>query len=361
MPVQVTNQNQEDYKQAIRAFLQAKPAPDVLAWSAGNRARFFIARDQIAPISDMWAANNYDDVLAPAFNRLAEYQGEKYFLPTDYYWWAIYYRPSLFEQVGISEPKTWEELLGACDALNEAGITPIAIGNRFKWPAAGWFDYLNMRVNGPEFHQQLTDLEIPLTDPRVKAVFTTWQDLFDHNCFLQDAAAYDWQEALDPMIQGQAAMYLMGDFVRESYPDELEDDLDFFQFPVINPDVPIGEDAPTDGFFMSVNAAHPEAAEAFMAYLASQDVQQQRLDEQGRLPTRTDLDLSNVDPFIQKGVEMVQSADYVALFFDRDTAPEMADIGMDAMLRFWNDPDQIDSILQDWEAERQRYLASQSE
>ena len=156
-------------------------------------------------------------------------------------------------------------------------------------------------------------------------------------------------------------MYLMGDFVRESYPDELEDDLDFFQFPVINPDVPIGEDAPTDGFFMSVNAAHPEAAEAFMAYLASQDVQQQRLDEQGRLPTRTDLDLSNVDPFIQKGVEMVQSADYVALFFDRDTAPEMADIGMDAMLRFWNDPDQIDSILQDWEAERQRYLASQSE
>ncbi len=49
-------------------------------------------------------------------------------------------------------------------------------------------------------------------------------------------------------------MYLMGQFIVDSYPDELEADLDFFRFPIIDPSVPIGEDAPTDGYFMAANA-----------------------------------------------------------------------------------------------------------
>jgi hypothetical protein len=29
------------------------------------------------------------------------------------------------------------------------------------------------------------------------------------------------------MVQGEAAMYLMGGFIRDSYPDDQENDLDF--------------------------------------------------------------------------------------------------------------------------------------
>lgn len=362
MPVEHSIIAHEDFKQAIRAYLTADPAPDVLTWFAGNRARFFIDRGLIADISDMWEENGFDEVYAPGFQALARVGESYYFLPTSYYWWAVYYRPSLFEQAGIAEvPETWDEFLAACDALNAAGITPITIGARFKWPAAAWFDYLNMRINGPEFHINLMLLQESYTDERVRAVFDYWNQLFEHNCFIEDAAAYDWQEAIDPMVQGDAAMYLMGQFIVDSYPDEMEDDLDFFRFPIINPDVPIGEDAPTDGYFIAANARNLEGGKEFLAFLGSQEIQQLAFEELGRLPTRTDVDISDAPPAIQQGIALIQSADYVAQFYDRDTTPPMAEAGMDAFLRFWDDPSSIDQLLQELEEERLRNLEEMGE
>lgn len=352
----------EDFKQAIRAYLTAEPAPDVLTWFAGNRARFFIDRGLIADFSDMWEAEGFGEAYAPGFQELATVDGGKYFLPTSYYWWAVYYRPSIFEEVGIeAEPETWEEMLNACDVLNEAGYAPFTIGTRYRWTAAAWFDYLNMRINGPQFHLDLMLMKESYDDPRVATVFEYWNQLFEHNCFIEDPAAYSWQEALDFMIQGDAAMYLMGAFITDSYPDEMEDDLDFFRFPIIDPEIPVGEDAPTDGYFLSVNARNLEGGKEFLAYLGSQEVQQMAFDELGRLPTRTDVDISSASEATQKGINLIQTADFVLQFYDRDTTPPMADAGMDGFMRFWDDPSQAESILEELESERQALLETEAE
>ena len=351
----------EDFKQAIRAYLTAQPAPDVLTWFAGERARFFIDRGLIADISDVFEEYGFNETYAPGFLALASVDGKQYFLPTSYYWWAVYYRPSLFEQAGITEvPETWDEFLAACDTLNAAGITPITIGTRYPWTAAAWFDYINMRLNGPEFHIDLMLLKESYTDERVRAVFDYWQQLFDHNCFIEDAAAYAWQEALTPMAEGNAAMYLMGQFIVDSYPDELEDDLDFFRFPIIDPEVPIGEDAPTDGYLIAAGARNLEGGKEFLAFIGSQEVQQKAFDELGRLPTRTDVDVSGASPATQKGIELIQTADYVAQFYDRDTTAPMAEAGLNAFSLFWSDPSSIDQILEDLEAERLRILEEEA-
>lgn len=362
MPVQHSIINHEDFKQAIRAYLIAEPAPDVLTWFAGNRARFFIDRGLIMDISDMWEAEGFDDSYAPGFNALATVGEGKYFLPTSYYWWAIYYRPSLFEKAGIEgEPETFDQLLDACDKLNAAGITPFTIGARFRWPAAAWFDYLNMRTNGPEFHVDLMLLKESYLDERLQATFANWQKLIDRKCFVESPAALDWQEAVDDMVQERAAMYLMGGFIVDSYPDEMEDDLDFFRFPIIDPAIPVGEDAPTDGYFIAAQARNPEGAKAFLAYLGSKEYQQAAFEQMGRLPTRTDVDISGATPPVQKGIQLIQSADYIAQFFDRDTTPPMAEVGMDGFMRFWDNPADINAILQDMENERLRILEEESE
>jgi ABC-type glycerol-3-phosphate transport system substrate-binding protein len=361
MPVQASTIAHEDFKQAIRAYLVADPAPDVLTWFAGNRARFFIDKGLIADISDVFADNGFNETYAPGFIALASVDGKQYFLPTEYYWWAVYYRPSLFEKAGIAKaPETWDEFLGACDALNAVGISPITIGTRMPWTAAAWFDYLDMRINGPEFHINLMLLKESYTDERVKKVFEYWKQLFDHSCFIKDPAAYEWQAAVDFMVDESAGMYLMGQFIVDSYPDELENDLDFFRFPIIDPNVPIGEDAPTDGFFMAANARNLEGGKQFLAFLGSKEVRQMALDELGRLPTRTDLDLSRLAPPTQKGIALIQGADYVAQFYDRDTTPPMAEAGLTAFGKFWDDPSSIDQILADLEAERLRILEEEA-
>jgi multiple sugar transport system substrate-binding protein/raffinose/stachyose/melibiose transport system substrate-binding protein len=351
----------EEFKQAIRAYLVSDPPPDVMTWFAGERARFFIDRDLILDFSEMWEEQGFSEVYAPGFQELARVDDGYYFLPTSYYWWAIYYRKSVVEEVGVEVPiETWDELLAACDAFTAAGKRAFAIGTRDLWTTGGWFDYLNMRINGPEFHLGLMSLQESYTDERVRDVFAHWQQLLEHQCFIDDPAAYVWNEAIPLMINGEAGMYLLGQFITGSFPEELQDDLDFFRFPVINPDVPIGEDAPTDGYFIAANAHNPQGAMDFLAFLGSQEVQQMALDQVGRLPTRTDVDLSNVDEATQKGINLIQTADYVFQFYDRDTTAEMYEAGFDAFTAFWDDPSQIDSLLEDLEADRVRIAEEQA-
>lgn len=202
-PVELNITNHEDFKQAIRTFLVAQPAPDVLDWFAGNRAAFFIERGLIADFSDVWAEQKWDETYFPGFKALATVNDKQYFLPNNYYWWALYFRPSILKDAGLEAPATWEDLLNTCKVLNDKGITPITIGTKAPWPAAAWFDYINMRLNGPEFHINLMLLKEKYTDPRVKATFMKWKELFDAKCFIADSAAMEWGDALTPLVQAR--------------------------------------------------------------------------------------------------------------------------------------------------------------
>lgn len=343
----------EDFKQAIRAYLTASTPPDVMTWFAGNRARFFIDNDLIMDISDVWESEGWNESYPKGFQALSTVDGNQYFLPTSWYWWAVYYRPSIFAELNLEPPETWEEFMDVNETLKEKGITPLAIGTKYRWTAAAWFDYLNMRINGPQFHIDLMLCKESYDDPRVAKVFEYWGDLLEKGYFLEDAAAYSWSEALEPFIAGDAAMYLMGDFIRDSLPDEIEADLDFFRFPIIDPSVPVGEDAPTDGFFIAANSQHPEAAKEFLAFLGGVEYQTFFAENLGRLPTNNGVDRTMFTLQQQKGMELIDGADFVAQFYDRDTTPELADEGMNVFMAFWDDPDSISDLLADLEAARQ--------
>ncbi len=338
----------EDFKQAIRAYLSSSNPPDLLTWFAGNRARYFIDKGLILDISDVWEEQGWNDSYAKGWQNMATVDGKKYFLPVSWYWWAVYYRPSVFEKNDYQPPKTWDEFIALCDEMKADGITPLTIGTKYRWTAAAWFDYLNMRLNGPEFHVNLMLGKEKYTDPRVKKIFTTWADLIDSGYFIDNPAAYSWSEAIPFMAKEEAAMYLMGDFIRDSMPEDIKGDLDFFQFPIIDPSVPVGEDAPTDGYFIPKKTQNPEGGKALLAYYGSAEAQNYMAKELGRLTTNGNVDKSIYNESQQKGIDMINSADYVAQFYDRDTTPEMADEGMNAMMEFWSNhsEENIDKICQ---------------
>ncbi len=52
-------------------------------------------------------------------------------------------------------------------------------------------------------------------------------------------------------------MMLIGTFFADAAPKDALDDLDFFQFPIIDPKVPVAEEAPTDGLLRQRHAANP--------------------------------------------------------------------------------------------------------
>ncbi|MFD1744903.1 ABC transporter substrate-binding protein [Rhizobium helianthi] len=350
--VKWNNFDHEGYKSAIRNFLTADP-PDVVSWYSGNRMAPFVKAGLFADVSDIWAQGDLSNQLKSATKSM-EIDGKKWGIPYSTYQWGIYYRKDIFAQQGITPPKTWAELIAACEKLKAAGITPFTIGTKALWPAAGWFDYLNLRVNGYEFHMELTDGKVPYTDPRVKAVFEKWAELVKPGYFNANHAAIDWQDAVPLMVQGRAAMYLMGNFAVATMKDGglKEEQIGFLQFPKIN-DVPMAEDAPTESFHIPAGAKNKEDARKFLTYLAQPETQTKMNAILGQLPINNKATKSN-DPFLAAGFDMLTNAYALAQFYDRDAPADMAKAGMEGFQEFMVKPDKADAILARLDKIRQR-------
>ncbi|WP_421723667.1 ABC transporter substrate-binding protein [Bauldia sp.] len=341
----------EAYKTAIRGWLTAQ-APDVVFWFAGNRMAAFADRGLLEDVSDVWADNNMYENFASTRDSLT-IDGKQFGVPYGYYQWGVYYRKDIFDEVGLSVPETFDDLLNACAVLNENGITPVTIGTKFLWTAAGWFDYVNLRTNGLKFHIDLMLGDVPYTDDRVRATFDNWRKLIDADCFLENHTSYSWQEAQPFLYNGEAAMYLIGNFITPNFPDEVKDDMDFFQFPIIDASVPIAEDAPTDTIHIPTRAENKDNARKFLAFVAQQDQQQKINEAMLRLPPHKGAKAKD-DKYLNKGAAMLSAAAGTAQFYDRDTTPEMAKIGMEGFQEFMVRPDNIDEILERLEKARQR-------
>ncbi|MEL6952893.1 MAG: ABC transporter substrate-binding protein [Pseudomonadota bacterium] len=348
--------DREAWKTQIRNVLSANP-PDVINWYAANRMGPYVDSGLFMDISDWWEAGDYEGL--EAVRGAMTMNDAQWGVPYTYYQWGIYYREDIFGELGLSEPATWEDELANCQAIVDSGRACYAIGSKFLWTAGGWFDYLNMRTNGFDFHMELARGEVPWTDDRVRETFANWRTLIDMGGFLEDHQNYSWQEALPFVVNGEATAYLIGNFAVDQLRNAglTDDQLDFYQFPVINDAVALGEDAPTDTFHVPSGAQNVDAARAFLAFVTSPEVQTRinGPDGLGQLPINANASVAD-DEFVQQGFEMLSTnaSGGIAQFFDRDFPAEMASVAMEGLQEFMVFPDNLDDILDRLEQARQR-------
>lgn len=240
------NFDHEGYKTAIRNFLTADP-PDIANWYAGNRMAPFVNGGQFMDVSDVWAEHGLAESLASALPSMT-LDGKQWGVPYTYYQWGIYFNRTLYDQVGAEVPSTWDEFIANCAKFKEAGIDCVTTGTKALWPAAGIFDYLDLRTNGYDFHMALTNGEVPWTDDRVKATFSEWAKLVEPGYVVANHAAVDWQDAAALLVQGKAANFVIGNFAVPYFKDGgmTDETLGFMPFPTITPDVPRAELAPIE-------------------------------------------------------------------------------------------------------------------
>ncbi|SEG50897.1 carbohydrate ABC transporter substrate-binding protein, CUT1 family [Thalassococcus halodurans] len=348
LTVELTVIDREAYKTQIRNFLSANP-PDVANWYAANRMRPYISANLFEDISDLWAEPEIAENLASTKGAMT-IDGKQWGVPYTYYQWGVYYREDIYKELGLSEPTNWDEFKANCQAILDSGKKCFTIGTKFLWTAGGWFDYLNMRTNGYDFHMALTNGEVAWTDDRVRQTFANWRELIDMGAFIDNHQSYSWQEALPFMVNGEAAAYLMGNFavapLREA--GLSTDQLDFYQFPAINPDVALAEDAPTDTFHIPAGAQNKEAAREFLRFVVSADNQTKinAGDALGQLPVNAQSSVDD-DEMLNQGFAMLSSNSPggIAQFFDRDAPAEMASVAMEGFQEFMVFPDNLDDIL----------------
>jgi len=354
--IELTVIDREAYKTQIRNFLTAD-APDVANWYAANRMRPYVDAGLFEDLSGLWEGQLSEELASTKGAMTLD--GKQWGVPYTYYQWGVYYRKDIYEELGLSEPSNWEEFKANCQAVLDSGKKCFTLGSKFLWTAAGWFDYLNMRTNGYQFHADLTAGKVAWTDDRVKATFANWAELVEMGAFIDDHTAYSWQESLPFMTNGDAAAILKGNFavapLREAGLDDSK--LDFHQFPAINGAVSLAEDAPTDTFHIPANAQNKDNARAFLRFVVSAENQTMinAGDALGQLPVNSKSSVDD-DKFLKEGFAMLSSNSPggVAQFFDRDAPAEMAKVGMEGFQEFMVKPDNIDRILGKLERARQR-------
>jgi len=322
--VTVNINDREAHKTAIRNFLSAD-APDITSWYPGNRMAPFVEAGLFEDVSDVWEANGFHDSLA-AIKPTMTIDDKQWGVPYTYYQWGVYYRKDIFDKLEIAEPTNWEEFNAAAMKLKDAGVTPITIGTKFLWTAAGVFDYLNLRTNGYEVHNDLTAGRVKYTDERIVKVFETWKEMF---------------------ANGDAAMYVMGNFSVDGYKNAglTEDQIDFFQFPEITPGLPRAEEAPADAFFIPARAKNKEDARKFLAFIAQPDIQTEWNKTIGQLPINNQASVGD-SKFLTEGFETLSTAAGLAQFYDRDAPAQMAKAGMEGFQEFMLDTSKMSAILE---------------
>ncbi len=100
-------------------------------------------------------------------------------LPVTVQGWVWYYNKNLFKKAGLdpeNPPKTWDEFLSACEALQNAGIIPVGFGEgiHLEMMIAGTMD----QVLSLDEKRMLLAGKMKFTDPKITNVFAKFQKLF---------------------------------------------------------------------------------------------------------------------------------------------------------------------------------------
>ncbi|MCT2588248.1 ABC transporter substrate-binding protein [Actinophytocola gossypii] len=350
--VSINTVDHNSFQENINNYLQGGP-DDVFGWFAGYRMQFFAEQGLVGDISDVWSD------IGSGFSEAMKQQatgadGKQYFVPLYYYPWAVFYRKSVWAERGYTPPATMDEFVALSKQMQGDGLVPLSFGDSDGWPAMGTFDYLNLRINGYDFHVELMAGERPWNSQEVKNVFDAWRELLPYH--QPDALGRTWQEAAQTLLRKESGMYLIGMFMGQQFPEGPErDDLDFFPFPEIDPAV--GADAveaPIDGFMMAARPRNEEGAKDLLRYLGTAEAEDAYLAvDPNNVAAHDDADTSGYSALQKKSQELVSGAKSISQFLDRDTRPDFASTVMIPSLQaFLRDPDDVDGLTKSIEEQK---------
>jgi multiple sugar transport system substrate-binding protein len=331
--VTVNTSDHNGFQNKITNYLQGSP-DDAFTWFAGYRMRYYAKKGLVADVSDVW--DKIGDNFTPALKKASTADdGKQYFVPNYNYPWGFFYRKSVWADKGYTVPTTWDALITLCKKMKADGIIPVAFTDKDTWPACGMFDYLDMRINGYQFHVDLCAHNESWNSSKVTEVFDTWKELLPY----QDpsAAGLTWQEGAQKLGNKQAGMMLLGSFITQQFTDaSVLADIDFFPFPEVKVEGMDSVEAPIDGLMLSKKGGSSSAAKAMLQYMGTGKGQEAYYSvDKSNIMTAKDADTSSYPAFTKKLAGVISDAKHISQFFDRDALPAMASNVLEpAMLDF---------------------------
>ncbi len=349
-------------------LLESNP-PDLLNMDIGNEFQLAVQQSQLADLTELWQQTGLAEQVPATLRSLSERDGKQYYVPFGFGWVGFYYNKQIFADYGLQPPQTWEEFIQICETLALNGETPLAIAGAEPWSSYEWFEYLDLRLNGPAFHRGLMSGRESFEDARVRNVVEQWKSLFDLGYFAEESKLLQGLTMLTTIVRSEnkamvtrvdAVMALSDAFTASQLPAPFMQQLGYFRFPIIDPSLPVAETINAFGYVIPVGANNPSHAIAFLTELSSAKsqlvvAQQGLFSSVTYAPARMDVDATGMR-FDQVGaLESIKQANetvpYMWLTLPRETWGMMTYY----FTRFVGDRD-VDTFITKLEAARQTGL-----
>lgn len=323
--VKIVQMENDAYKSKMTALTASGKLPDIFHTWGGGVLRQQVDAGLVEDLTDR--AEPWADGLLPVAKEPYLIDGKAYGIPFDIGMIGFWYNKALFRKAGISAPPTtWSGFLDAVRKLKAAGVTPLALAGKEKWPGMYFWAYLAMRTAGVEALRKASESK-DFTGAGFVRAGQHLKELVALQPFQKGflGAAYSTPTGQAASVgNGKAAMELMGQWAPVVEADAgkgLGANLGFFPFP----EVEGGNGKITEVFGggggHALRRGAPQAAVDFLKFFASQATDRELVKKTGVLPVVPAAESVLTDPNLKAVQAQLKAATGFQLYLDQAYAP----------------------------------------
>ena len=335
----------------LQTQLRSEEGPDVFNWGSGPG--FGGALAEAGLLYDLTEAYEEHDWQVYDFAKeRVTFDGKIYGIPGEMETIGVFYNADLFAEQGIEAPQNLDDLVQASQTLRQAGITPMAVGDKEGWEGGHLLSMALSSMVGSEGMEALLAGEKSWESPEVVEALTFWKDANDQGFLPESPTSVDYDTSLSYYYSGDAAMIPTGSWLVGEIDDNTDFETGYIPFP--SPD---GEGIFTGGLgsgpFVSATTDSPEAAIELIDFLASEEHGQWTVENLHTIPPMP-IDTSGleVSPLFEKvladigGLSEGGDFGYNIDVLASDAFNEAMFDGMQAILTGQATPDEVAANLQ---------------
>ncbi|MFM2641856.1 ABC transporter substrate-binding protein [Vibrio chagasii] len=238
----------------------------------------------------------WDDLLPAVVTKVMKWDGEYVAVPVNVHrvnWlWA---NPEVLEKSGVTVPTTLDEFFAAADKIKAAGFIPLAHGGQ-PWQDATVFEAVALDVLGSEdYNKAFVDLDMDvLSGDKMVEVFTKFKKMRDY--IDSNSPGRDWNVATSMVINGEAAMQIMGDWAKGEFTAAGKvPGKDYICAPAPGTDGQFTFNIDSFAFFELSDKENQKAQQDLAKTILTKDFQEVFNLNKGSIPVRLDMDMSKFD------------------------------------------------------------------
>ena len=356
--IEITVLENEAFKTKLATVLQSGDVPDIFqSWGGAG----LVEQQQAGLLQDITPALEADggawkSSFAPGALGVFNVDGKYYGVPWDMGMVSVWYNKDLFAKAGIANtPTTWTEFLADVKALKDAGITPIALGEKDTWTGMHIWSYLATRIGGQADFQAVYSGTGKWTDPTFVQAGVELKKLIDMEPFQAGFLGATHDEMQATFGNGEAAMLIGGQWTPSVEAANSADgkgvaNLGMFNFPAVEGGKGAGTDAMGGGNGFAIGKDAPAEAVDFVKYLTSVENQKVIAGDGTGIPTVKGAEEALKDPNMKLVQAGFASAQYFQLYYDQFLPSAVAGAVNDSVAKLYAGtatPEEVAQMIQD--------------